>query len=454
MRALPRLAQLYICVIVAAALAVLALVPTRSFAWPTLGLLIALLVVAESVATVMPREGVRLSAGFSFTVAAVIIVGPVGAALVGAAGAFAYVRAGSPPVKRAFNGALYALSAFAAGVAYQSVAPGLQGPLGLDDFPWVCVPFAAAVAAHFLTNTLLVAGVIGLAEGAGPLRAWARVLTSWVWPYLGYGTLGLIIAALWASMGLAAAVLLLLPIFVARWAFGQYAAEKDAYDATIAALCQAVETKDYYTRGHCERVARASVLIARKIGMREERVSNLRYAGMLHDVGKLGVPTQVLQKTGPLTEDEYGAVQLHPTRGAEIVQEIEFLGEAQAGIVHHHERLDGRGYPAGLAGRDIPEFARVIGVADAFDSMTSTRAYRAARTPEAAIGELRKHAGTQFDPVMVEALVGAVEEHGWEPHEPAPPDDETAAVPWRDHDDPSAPLPVTGGGVTGGGQPR
>ena len=102
---------------------------------------------------------------------------------------------------------------------------------------------------------------------------------------------------------------------------------------------------------------------------------------MLHDVGKLGVPTRVLQKSGPLSEEEFAAIQLHPVRGPGDVREIEFLGEAFAGIMHHHERLDGRATRWGCAGEEIPEFARIIAVADAFDSMTSTRSYRGARTP-------------------------------------------------------------------------
>ena len=143
--------------------------------------------------------------------------------------------------------------------------------------------------------------------------------------------------------------------------------------------------------------------------MSTDRTEAIRFAGMLHDVGKLGVPTQVLQKTGALTEDEFAAIQLHPMRGLEIVREIGFLFEALNGIMHHHERMDGRGYPMGLAGHEIPEFARVIAVADAFDSMTTTRSYREAKSIEFALDELRKGAGTQFDPVVVEAFIAAIE---------------------------------------------
>jgi HD-GYP domain-containing protein (c-di-GMP phosphodiesterase class II) len=212
----------------------------------------------------------------------------------------------------------------------------------------------------------------------------------------------------------------MIPLLVARWAVAQFAAQQRAYEATVSALCQAVETKDFYTRGHSERVSRGSVMIASEIGMRAERVAAIRFAGMLHDVGKLGVPTAVLQKTGRLTDDEYAAIQLHPMRGLDIVRDIGFLDEALAGIMHHHERIDGKGYPMGLAGDEIPEFARVLSVADAFDAMTSNRAYRGARPVAAAIAELRKCAGEQFDPAFVDAFVAAIERDGWSEPQPVP----------------------------------
>ncbi|MGH3390261.1 MAG: HD-GYP domain-containing protein, partial [Actinomadura sp.] len=244
------------------------------------------------------------------------------------------------------------------------------------------------------------------------------------------------------------AALAILPLFVARWAFAQTRAQQQAYEATIATLCQAVETKDYYTRGHSERVSRGSVMIAQEIGMRPERVEAIRYAGMLHDVGKLGVPTKVLQKSGPLSEEEFAAIQLHPMRGLEIVREIGFLDEALAGIMHHHEKMDGRGYPMGLAGDEIPEFARVISVVDAFDSMTSTRSYRGARSVEDAVAELRRCAGSHFDPDMVDAFLRALKARGWKPPEPITlPDGSSVETTQQDHDDPTVPLRVVGEGA-------
>ena len=185
-------------------------------------------------------------------------------------------------------------------------------------------------------------------------------------------------------------------------------------------------------------------MIARQIGMRSDRAEAVAFAGMLHDVGKLGVPTKVLQKQGRLTEEEFAAIQLHPMRGLQIVREIGFLTEALTGIMHHHERMDGRGYPMGFAGQEIPEFARIIAVADAFDSMTSTRAYRKATRIPDAIAELHRGAGTQFDPRFVDAFVAALDREGWQLREPAQPRGHEILTS-QDHDDPITPLRVVEG---------
>ena len=245
--------------------------------------------------------------------------------------------------------------------------------------PELLVPIVVSIAAVIAVNAALMLGILAFQEQIKPGTIWRSMVLTSVGPYFAYGLLGLLMAVLWSIGEGFAAALVLLPLLVARRTFNQYAEQREAYESTIRALVQAVETKDHYTRGHSERVSRASVMIARVLRMREDRVEALRYAGILHDVGKLGVPTQVLQKTGPLTDKQFAAIKRHPRLGTEVVRDIEFLKEAYVGIMHHHERLDGRGYPLGLSGSDIPEFARIIAVADAFDSMTSTRSYRGAR---------------------------------------------------------------------------
>ncbi|WP_084959309.1 HD-GYP domain-containing protein [Thermoactinospora rubra] len=441
MRELPWPARVYLVAVLTAATVLIARSDVPA-AWDVLLVLGLLFLVCESMPTLLNVEQFAVSVSFSASLAAVVLVGAEGAALVGLTAVFS-VRPGLPLVKRLFNGAQFAVCGYAAGWVYEQFG-GVSGVPEVDEFDRLIGPYAAATAVFVPLNILLTLTMVKLAtRGEVPLRGMGQFLLS----YLGYGTFGLLVAGLWATVQSISAVLVLLPLFVARWAFGQYHAQQRSYDATIAALCQAVETKDYYTRGHCTRVSLASTMIAQEIGMGAERLRAIRYAGMLHDVGKLGVPTKVLQKDGPLTEEEFAAIQLHPMRGLEIVRGIDFLDEAFEGIMHHHERHDGKGYPMGLAGSEIPEFARIIAVADAFDSMTSVRSYRGARPVAEAVEELRKCAGTHFDPAMVDAFVRALERRPWQPPSRVVtvPDEatETAA---KDHDDPTMPIEVLSGG--------
>jgi putative nucleotidyltransferase with HDIG domain len=406
---------------------------------PTLLVLALLFLVCPT--TLTSRQS-AWSPSSSATLAAVVLVGPAGAVLVGATSLLSTRRV--YVTQRLFNASMYTLSAYAAAEAYLA----LGGKVGMPkpgSFPQIIGPFGAAAVVHVLINYGLLWGMLMLIREREARQRGTRVdmnMPLLLFSDLGYATLGLLIAALWGVLGVFAAILVLVPLFVARWAMGQFAAQERAYAATMAALCQAVETKDFYTRGHSERVSRGAAMLARVVGMREARVEAIRYAGMLHDVGKLGVPTKVLQKNGPLTEEELAAIQLHPMRGLEIVREIGFLDEALAGIMHHHERMDGSGYPLGLAGDEIPEFARVIAVADAFDAMTSNRSYRGARTLEDAIADLRKCAGAQFDPALVDAFVAALEKEGWPRPEPTALLGYADGMIARDHDDPTAPLRV------------
>ncbi len=434
-------ARLYVGAVVAAALAVVvgAVAHHSDYGLTWTLILGGMYVALEWRPVVTMSLSVVLGVGSSFALAAFMIVGPWGAALVGACRLLSLSH--EDLVKRLFNGAQFALCAFVAGQVYVALG-GPVGHLDSADFPRVLWPVLSADLTHCLVNAVLVTVVISLSAKVRATEVLTGAILKSVVSYLGYGVFGLLMAVLWVGVGIGplSALLLLLPLLVARWAFWQFSAEELAYQATISALVQAVETKDRYTRGHSERVARASVMVARVIGMREDRVKTLRHAGILHDVGKLGVPTKLLQKSSGLTEDEFAAVKLHPVRGLEMLSDIEFLDEAFKGILHHHERVDGTGYPMGLRGTQIPEFARVIAVADAFDSMTSTRSYRGAREVDEAIAELQRCKGTQFDPRMVDALVHALAKETWVRTEVDVDADETLApveAVLADHDDPT-----------------
>jgi HD-GYP domain-containing protein (c-di-GMP phosphodiesterase class II) len=178
-----------------------------------------------------------------------------------------------------------------------------------------------------------------------------------------------------------------------------------SYLETVAALAAAVDAKDAYTRGHSERVMRNAVHLARAVGMHRPDVEMIRYSALLHDVGKIGLPTHILSTKERLTPEEYALVQQHPVIGYGIVKPITFLRRALDGIRHHHERWDGKGYPDGLGGEDIPFMARVLTLADAWDAMAHDRFYRRARTTEEIKAEMREFAGTQFDPELVPVTI-------------------------------------------------
>jgi putative nucleotidyltransferase with HDIG domain len=179
---------------------------------------------------------------------------------------------------------------------------------------------------------------------------------------------------------------------------------QSAYVGAIRALAAALDARDPYTAGHSERVSALSVLIARHMHLSETDVDVIRLGALLHDIGKIGVSDHVLRKPGPLSADEFEQIRRHPGLGARILRKVPFL-EPHLGIVElHHERPDGKGYPFGLLGDNIPLEARIVHVADAFDAMTSARAYRPARAAAVALVELQRYSGSQFDPATVEAL--------------------------------------------------
>jgi putative nucleotidyltransferase with HDIG domain len=171
--------------------------------------------------------------------------------------------------------------------------------------------------------------------------------------------------------------------------------------AMLSTLSRAIEARDPYTRGHSARVTEIAEAVARRLGWDAERLALLRVGGPLHDVGKLGVSDEVLAKPGRLDDDELEQIREHPKLGARILLRVAAFRAAIPYVLYHHERWDGNGYPTGRAGEQIPLEARVLAVADAFDAMTSNRPYRRALDHQAAVAEVARCSGTQFDPEVV-----------------------------------------------------
>lgn len=185
---------------------------------------------------------------------------------------------------------------------------------------------------------------------------------------------------------------------------------RETFYATAEALADAIEKRDPYTGGHTKRVLEYSVAVGKELGLSSEKMEKLKLSAVLHDIGKIGIEDRILKKQAPLDDEEFAAMKEHPALGAEIMNHVPQLKDIVPGMLHHHERFDGRGYPKGYKDGRIPIIARIISVSDTYDSMTTTRPYRKALPKEAAIEELKKYAGEQFDSKVVDAFVRAFDD--------------------------------------------
>lgn len=204
---------------------------------------------------------------------------------------------------------------------------------------------------------------------------------------------------------------MLFPLFIAYYAYRLYMDMRRQHLSTIQALAAAIEARDPYTEKHSERMAEYAVATARELGLSVSTAEVMRYAAILHDIGKIGIDDEILGKQNGLTPEEWTKIREHPSIGKDILSQIDSLNKASQLIYSHHERYDGKGYPGGFKGEDIPMGARILGVIDAYDAMTSKRPYRPAYSAKEAIDELKGKAGTQFDGKVVEAFLKVLNRH-------------------------------------------
>lgn len=183
----------------------------------------------------------------------------------------------------------------------------------------------------------------------------------------------------------------------------------ELFISSIRAIVEAIDAKDPYTKGHSARVVEYALVVGEGLKLDKESLKDLELSAVLHDVGKIGIPDKILSKPGILTEDEYAYMKRHPELGAEIVEPIKKLKKLVPNILHHHEKYDGTGYPAGLKGEEIPLGARIIAIADSFDAMTSDRPYRPRMGMKIALQEIKAHRRTQFDPELASIFIKTIE---------------------------------------------
>lgn len=375
---------------------------------PTSLLLFAFTLLAEAFPIpIVPISG-SVSLSFVTIFSAILSEGPVVGTLIAALGTVRPMDFGGVPIRGVlFNRIQLAVAAYLSGWVFQSVAGGKS----ITDGITVLAFFLASVV-YCITNITL-AGVYIYRFSAHKMtvsklaRQFSRTV---VLNYIALMPLAYLIAAIHQKVSTYAVLLFFLPLVVARFSFQRYLDVYHMFVGTIRSLALAMEAKDRYTYGHADRVARLSVEIGKELKLGDAELEQLQYAGILHDIGKIGVRDEILNKPGRYTPDEYEEMKKHPVIGARIVGGIQSLETVARWIRHHHERYDGTGYPDGLCGDHIPLGARIIAVADAFDAMLYDRPYKAGRPLPEVIEELRRCSGTHFDPKIVNVLLRLIED--------------------------------------------
>ena len=309
----------------------------------------------------------------------------------------------NPPHRALFSMACLAITVQAAGYAYTRARRRRRGNWG-TRFGQMAGPLVGAATVYFVFNTLLIAVAIGLSTKQPLLKVWNENFL-WSAPSYFVGA-GVAFVAKWAvlSFGIWIALLLCAPLYLTYRTYKVYVGRidderrhvqemADLHLATIEALALAIDAKEQTAQSHIRRVQVYAAGLAQSLGMPDSEIQGVKTAALLHDIGKLAVPEHILAKPGPLTQEEFQKIRLHPQVGAEIISAVPFPYPVAPLILSHHERWDGKGYPQGLKGDEIPLGARILSVVDYFDALTSDRPYHKAMTRDAALALL--HAGSR-----------------------------------------------------------
>lgn len=391
-------------------LLVLALAARPPHASAQLGLVLIAVLVSETYLLRLPSYSVSLSMPLVLT--ALMISGPGAAAVAGALSSVSLedYRQRRPFADYAFNLGQLTLSSAVAGWAYvlaggAILSDGKMTPLTATSTPRALIALVAAAVVFNALNILLVSGAVRLGRGV-PFLTVFRDLIAPLPTQMALAMVGLLMAQVLIISPLAFP-LFLFPLFLARQVYQRYAGLRDAYLDMVRSLVGALEAKDPYTRGHSERVAQYARALAGSAGDDDRTLDNVEQAALLHDIGKLSLPCAVLSKPAALSAEEVQLVRRHPWVGGEMVKRIPALRRLVDPIQAHHERIDGSGYPIGMRGSEIPYVARLLAVVDAYDAMTTHRAYRPAMSHSEAVRELERCSGLQFDEVLVTAFVAS-----------------------------------------------
>jgi len=363
---------------------------------------------ADNLSAPLPKTG-SVAVNFAISFASLIIFGPATAIIVTAISIFnirEFVKK-VPYHKQLFNAGQYFIS-----MGITSIVFEMTYNRDVTNFFYpanIGFIFLAAYIAFFL-NTLLTAGAISISERKNFINIWIYNY-AWLIPFqLFLAAMAVAVSFLYKLYGPYTIIFTSLPLIIAQYTYLLRVKERKALLNSIMQIVKIMEAKDPYIAGHSVRVAEYSEKIARKLRLNEYNVEILINLANLHDIGKIQIDLSILNKPGRFYKSDWEEVKKHPEVGYGIVREIVFLKDVAKAILYHHERIDGRGYPSGIKGDEIPLFAKILAVADAYDAMTTDRSYRPAMTKKGAIKELRVNAGTQFDKKIIKAMIEVLKE--------------------------------------------
>ena len=427
MKMLPLPARIFVCSVIAVGAVLLAyFFPLNSFREPSLFLLLLMLSSITSVFKVnlpLARSGSTMSVSYAVDFASLLLLGPNETMIVAAASAWSQctfrIKERNPIYRTFFSMGCLVITVQAAGFIYGWVQPN---PVTRNEGfgAWIQTlpkPLVWAATTYFLINTAMVATAIALSTRQRIGKVWNE---NFLWSAPSY-FVGAGAAALAVGIYNFVSVTWLLPLAAAplyltysgyKMYLGRIEDEQrhvremaDLHLATIEALALAIDAKDQTSQSHIRRVQLYAAALARALGMSENEIQGVKTAALLHDIGKLAVPEHILSKPGPLTPEEFQKIRAHPKVGADIISAVPFPYPVSPLILSHHERWDGKGYPSGLKGEDIPLGARILSVVDYFDALMAERPYHKAMGFDAAVGLLQQEAGKGLDPRVVDKFI-------------------------------------------------
>lgn len=362
------------------------------------------------------NKDITVSVAFSVDLMAILVYGPFAASLVSFIGLLLQISKrndkyehifNKPYYKTLFNISQIAISVGAGGLIYKY----LGGVSGVFIYPkYIFQAIVAAIVYYFLNN-ILVTILVSMLVNKPFLKTWTKDFSWMMTNFLFLAFIGILMASSFIAYGYIALLIFFVPLIMVRYMFKLNMELKQSYYDTINALTKALEAKDRYTLGHSKSVEKLAVYLCREAGFSEAHTEMVRIAALLHDVGKIGIVENILNKPGKLSKEEYDHIKQHPVSGYEILKDVPFLKNVRYWVRYHHEWYNGNGYPDGISGRQIPLEAEILAIADVFDALVSDRPYRNAYTREEAYKIIVDNEGTQFSPRVIKLFKKAYEKN-------------------------------------------